>query len=63
MIKWLDYSENCNEAGLDYESGRAMDDLMTCCQTKPGGCLIDEGDCDADYECAEGLKCGYKNCN
>ena len=48
---------------INQDVGNRMYDVMTCCQTKPGGCLLNEGDCDADYECAEGLRCGNRNCN
>ena len=58
-----EYSETCHGDVINIESGKTMHDLMNCCQTKPGGCLVNEGDCDQDYECSKGLRCGHKNCN
>ena len=40
-----------------------MDQVMICCQIKPGGCSVGEGDCDTDHECKPGLRCGQRNCN
>jgi len=33
-----------------------------CCDWKHGKCGEDEGDCDHDYHCKAGLKCGNNNC-
>ena len=33
-----------------------------CCRDK-GPCAAGEGDCDYDYECLKGLKCGRNNCD
>ena len=33
----------------------------TCC-TPTNLCDVDEGDCDSDSDCKEGLKCGSRNC-
>ena len=34
----------------------------SCCNNKPGGCGVNEGDCDNDSHCKAGLKCGTDNC-
>ena len=34
----------------------------SCCDTKPGGCLVGEGDCDNDSHCKGDLVCGMDNC-
>ena len=34
----------------------------TCC-TPDNKCGEDEGDCDADNDCQDGLKCGIDNCS
>ena len=34
-----------------------------CCDTKPGGCGENEGDCDNDSHCQRGLICVMNNCN
>jgi len=34
----------------------------SCCNSKPGGCLVEEGDCDYDDHCAGDLVCGEDNC-
>ena len=34
----------------------------SCCDTKKGGCLLGEGDCDKDSQCAGDLVCGFDNC-
>ena len=34
----------------------------SCCDTKPGGCLVGEGDCDNDSHCKGDLVCGKDNC-
>jgi len=34
----------------------------SCCDSKPNGCLVGEGDCDIDSHCAGNLVCGEDNC-
>ena len=35
----------------------------SCCDSKPGGCSVGEGDCDNDSHCAGDLVCGKDNCD
>jgi len=35
----------------------------SCCDSRIGGCLAGEGDCDMDSHCAGDLVCGVDNCN
>ena len=44
---------------IDYKDCRGGDD---CCN-ESNKCEEDEGDCDSDQDCKDGLICGSKNCN
>jgi hypothetical protein len=46
---------NTTDQGSECQGGDS------CC-TPDNKCEEDEGDCDADTDCVEGLKCGNRNC-
>ena len=54
---WLHIlAQVCNGIGGSYE-----DVFQECCGTK-NPCDVNQGDCDSDSECKDGLACGRDNC-
>jgi len=47
---------------LSQDASYTCDGGDACCDSKPGGCLVGEGDCDNDSHCKGDLVCGKDNC-
>jgi hypothetical protein len=60
----IDISGNLRSVGGDTEviTGSPCSGGDSCCDSKIGGCLTGEGDCDKDSHCAGDLVCGVDNC-
>jgi len=47
---------------MSQDASYTCDGGDSCCDTKPGGCLVGEGDCDMNSHCKGDLVCGTDNC-
>ena len=62
-VKFIIISDACGN-GKTYVDGScraSCTGVDTCCQTY-NKCTVNEGDCDSDKDCLNGLKCGTNNC-